>query len=176
MTTALPVMTKSYPLPDFEEVAEWLAYCPETGKITWRKHRWYNAKTGDVAGAICPATGYRRIRFGKNRKLQAHRIAWLLHFGVDPFPLEIDHVDGDRQNNRIKNLRVATRQQNQFNRKPNSRSQSGTKGVYPSGKKWKAAIRVDGRLELIGTFETKEQASAAWQEIARATRGEFFRG
>jgi hypothetical protein len=173
LTTAFPVMTKSYPLPPLAEAAEWLAYCPETGKVTWRKDRWYNAKAGSEAGAICPLTGYRRIRFGANRKLQAHRIAWLLHFGVDPFPLEIDHIDGDRQNNRIQNLRVATRQQNQFNRGPNNGSRSGMKGVYPSGKKWRAAIRADGHLQWIGTFETAEEAFIHCLLITLSVRAPF---
>jgi hypothetical protein len=168
-------MTKSYPLPCREEVAEWLLYCPATGLLTWRKDRNYNAKAGSQAGAVCPATGYRRIRLGKKRKLQAHRIAWLLHYGVDPFPLEIDHIDGNRLNNRIDNLRLVTKQQNQFNRKTNKNNSSGYRGVYLIGGKWQAAIRINGHLQRIGTFETAQLASAAWQNVARVARGEFFR-
>jgi hypothetical protein len=167
-------MTQSYPLPSFEEVSEWLFYCPITGDLIWQKDKTYNAKAGQVAGAICPTTGYRRIRFGEGRKLQGHRVAWLMHYGVDPYPFEIDHIDGNRHNNKIGNLRLATKQQNQFNRKFNRNNSSGYRGVYPAGKKWMAAIRLNGHLHHLGRFNSAELASSAWQKAASTAHGEFL--
>jgi hypothetical protein len=174
-TTALPVMTKSYPLPTYEEVAEWLCYCPVTGDLRWNKDRWYNAKAGDIAGTICPTTGYRRVRLGGKRKVQAHRLAWLLHYGVDPYPLEIDHIDGDRSNNAIGNLRAVTRSQNQFNRQLNQNNTSGFKGVYCVKGRWLALVTHEGQRQTIGRFDTAEEAAAAWRAAASAQRGLFYR-
>ena len=174
-TTALPVMTRSYALPPYEELAEWLLYCPETGRLTWRKDRWYNALAGTEAGSICPTTGYRRIRLGQKKKLQAHRVAWLLYYKVDPHPFEVDHIDTNRANNRIANLRLVTKQQNQFNRGENQNNTSGFKGVYRHGNKWRAGARVGGRLRWLGIFETPEQASIAWMQAVQCERGEHFR-
>ena len=152
-------------LPPYEVVDEWLTYNPDTGKITWKKDRWYNAKAGEEAGAICTTTGYRSIRLGGKRKVQAHRVAWLLLHKEDPYPLEVDHIDGDRTNNKAANLRLVTRKQNQQNRtKQNKNNTTGYTGVYPRGKKWKAAIQFNGKLSYLGLFDTKEQASAAWQQ------------
>ena len=166
-------MTKAHELPPLEKVAEWLSYCPQTGQITWRSDRWYNAKKGTEAGCICPATGYRRIRLGGKRKHQAHRIAWLLHYGIDPCPLEIDHIDGNRLNNKLENLRLATRQQNQFNRPKNKNNSSGYKGVYKHKDKWRAGIRINGRICWLGVFATPELAAQAWRDAAIAARGEY---
>jgi hypothetical protein len=166
-------MTKSHALPSRDEVAEWLLYCPLTGQITWRKDRWYNAKEGSEAGCICSITGYRRIRLGCKRKHQAHRIAWLLHYGVDPHPLEIDHIDGNRQNNKIANLRTVTRQQNQFNRRKNKNNTSGYKGVYRYKDRWRAGLRINNRIHWLGIFSTPELAAQAWKDAAERTRGEY---
>ncbi len=168
-------MTKPHELPSFEIVAEWLSYCPQTGRIAWRKNRWYNAKEGSEAGSICSATGYRRIRLGGKRKHQAHRIAWLLHYGSDPYPLEIDHIDGNRTNNKLANLRLVTRQQNQFNRPKNKNNSSGYKGVYRYKDNWRAGIRMNGRIHWIGVFSTPGLAAEAWNEAAIRLRGEYNR-
>lgn len=156
-------MTKSTQLPNLETVKEWLAYDPTTGKLTWIRDRWYNAKHGDEAGSICTTTGYRRIRLGESKKLQAHRIAWLLHFGKDPYPHEIDHINGDRLDNRIANLRLVDKSQNQLNRtKLNKNNSTGYRGVYAYKNKWVAKIQIAGALTCLGTYENKEDAISAY--------------
>lgn len=161
---------QSRQLPPIDVLEEWLSYCPESGRITWKKNRWYNANAGDEAGCICSTTGYRRIRFGEGRKLQAHRVAWILHYKQDPLCFAIDHIDGNRANNRISNLRLADRRLNGANRKnPNASKKEGALGVYPYLYGWKAGLRVDGRLIWLGTYKSEADAVNAW-ELAAAQR------
>ena len=158
-------MTKSTQLPDLESVKEWFMYDSITGKITWTKDRWYNAKGGDEAGSICTTTGYRRIRLGKSKKLQAHRLAWFLHFGKDPYPYEIDHINGNRLDNRIANLRLVDKSQNQLNRpKLNKNNSTGYRGVYAYKNKWVAKIQIGGGFTCLGTYENKEDAASAYEK------------
>jgi hypothetical protein len=164
-------MTKSTQLPSIELLCEWLDYDSSNGLITWAKDRWYNARKGEPAGSICSTTGYRRIRLGNSRKLQAHRIAWMLHTGSDPFPYEIDHINGNRQDNRIQNLRLVDKKQNQLNRtKLNSNNTTGFTGVYSYYGKWKAGLSVDGKFVCIGVFDTKDAAALAWSNANERRR------
>jgi hypothetical protein len=89
--------------------------------------------------------------------------------------LHVDHRDLDTLNNRRYNLRVATRQQNGFNRKLLSTNTSGFKGISRNGKNWMAQIRVDGKLKYLGTFPTPELANNAYREEAIKVAGEFAR-
>jgi hypothetical protein len=158
-------MTKSAPLPNLEILREWLAYDPLIGQVVWVKDRWYNARKGQVAGAICPTTGYRRIRLGNKKKLQAHRVVWTLCTGADPFPLEVDHINGNRQDNKIENLRLVDKRQNQLNRsKINKNNTTGHAGVYAYRGKWKAGLAIDGKFVSVGVFDSKEEASEAWHK------------
>lgn len=94
----------------------------------------------------------------------AHRIAWIIMNGQIPDGLEIDHINGVTDDNRIANLRCVTRKVNMQNlRKPNRNSVSGLLGAFPSkGGKWVAAICVNGKQRRIGTFATKEDAHQAY--------------
>jgi hypothetical protein len=161
-------MLKVNHLPPAEILSEWLSYDAETGEIRWKQDRWYNAKAGSIAGSICTTTGYRRIRLGKKSKFQAHRIAWALTYGYDPHPLEIDHIDGNRLNNRLDNLRTATKSQNQRNRrKLNKNNTTGNTGIYSHGDRYRAGIYADGKLNWIGVFNTKEEAVVARDKAAK---------
>jgi hypothetical protein len=88
-----------------------LKYNPDTGVITWATtSRHVNA--GDVAGYVCPR-GYRYISVG-GKKQSAHRLAWFLSYGVWPED-QVDHINGDKTDNRLVNLRSATKAQNNRN-------------------------------------------------------------
>ena len=161
-------MLKVNHLPPVEILSEWLSYDAETGEIRWKQDRWYNAKAGSIAGTICTTTGYRRIRLGSGKKLQAHRIAWALTYGYDPHPLEIDHIDGDRQNNRLSNLRTVTRSENQLNRRgANKNSTSGIPGVYCYNGRFRVGICHKGKVNWVGIFDTKEEAVVARDKAAK---------
>jgi hypothetical protein len=109
------------------------------------------------------------------RRYVAHRIIWKLVHGVEPKHL-IDHVDGDPFNNKLNNLREATYTENNRNCVPYGRSKA--KGVYQCRKgstRWSARIRTPSGRTTLGTFDTIEEASAAYAAAALSLHGEFYR-
>lgn len=97
----------------------------------------------------------------------AHRLAWLVSFGVWP-KSQIDHISGAKGDNRISNLREATNAENaQAILKPRSNSRSGLRGVTKSNCKFRARICVNGSVVEIGRFDTIEQAGAAYLEAKK---------
>lgn len=142
-------------------------YDPETGVFTRLVTRpGKGARVGDVAGTLKPS-GYLTIWIcGANH--MAHRLAWLYVHGKWP-DHEIDHIDGNRANNAIANLRDVTRSVNHENlRRARSDNAHGFLGVSPfKGKWWKARITVNGKWQHLGTFRTPEEAHAAYLEAKR---------
>ncbi len=148
-----------------------LKYDPETGAFTWlvkRKSRAGYVLPGSVAGSVHKRTGYREI--GIEGKLYlAHRLAWLYVHGEWPDNL-IDHKDGERDNNKLSNLRQADRSINGQNmRGPRKDGTSGYLGVTWSKqrKKWAAQISVDGKHCHLGLHESPEIASNAYLSAKR---------
>lgn len=145
-----------------ERVRQLLDYNPETGVFTWMVDRRGTARAGGIAGS--PTTGRYTVIGIDGVLFRAHRLAWLLSYGYMPDQF-IDHINGEPSDNRISNLREATPGQNQQNMKSaKSNSRSGVLGVgwHPTDEKWRARIRVDGKLIFIGNFDTKEAAEAAY--------------
>jgi hypothetical protein len=154
-----------------ERLRALLDYDAETGTFTWRDGRWFGL-AGKVAG-VKTVAGY--IKVGVDgRVYSAHRLAWLHVTGAWPAH-QLDHIDGERGNNRLANLREATRTQNSWNKKRAKHSTTGFKGVWRSGAKWAATIRKNGRPVYLGTFETAEEAHAAYVTAAQEHFGEFAR-
>lgn len=89
----------------------------------------------------------------------------------------IDHINGDRKDNRVHNLRLVTKQQNLQNRAVSSANKSGYKGVFANRnrKRWCARITIDGKGMSLGTFDTKEQAALAYNAAASKHFGEYAR-
>lgn len=100
-----------------------------------------------------------------------HRLIWLIHYGKLPFD-QIDHINGNRTDNRIQNLREATNQENSFN-KPTSGT-SGFKGVYRQNNRWRAKIMLDGKSIHLGYFDSAEEAAEAYNKKAKEIHGEFY--
>lgn len=124
-----------------------------------------NMKTGDEAG-YTDAYGYRRVYIsGKNYAV--HRLVWELVHGVSPTK-PLDHIDGNKQNNRISNLREVTPMENSQNR-VNARkdSSSGVLGVGFHQGKWRARIRVNKKRIELGSFDSLEDAAAAYQNAKK---------
>lgn len=94
-----------------------------------------------------------------------HRLVWLYHHGEWPKD-QIDHIDGNKLNNRLNNLREVSNQENQFNRKSVKDSSSKYKGVswYPKYNKWLASYRLDKKKYFIGYYETEIEAAKAYDE------------
>lgn len=167
-------MTKS-PLKDvaIERVRELLAYDPETGVLRWRTSRGKKVKAGDVAG--CESGGYRKIKID-GRMYLAHRLAWVIVRGEWP-EKGIDHQDLDGLNNRWKNLRPASPQQQCANHPVRKDSRTGIKGVRKIGPNhgWHARITTNGKSVHLGTFPTAQAASLAYRRAADELFGEFAR-
>jgi hypothetical protein len=155
-------MTKANPLPPVELLRSLFDYNPETGEITWRVYRGRCAKVGDIAGGVNP-TGYRLIciRNGGTVNYMAHRIAWALHYGEDPYPHELDHKDLDKLNNRANNLRKATRSQNLENRA--AYSNTGEKYIHKQGKGYRVVVK----KKYVGRCKTLEEAVRLRDEYIR---------
>jgi hypothetical protein len=136
-----------------------LSYEPDTGVIRWIAKG--KGKIKKKAAGTLLHSGYLGICIGPKR-WQAHRIAWALHYGNWPKE-QIDHINGDKTDNRACNLREATNSQNGKNLGLSKANASGCKGVsfekYTG--RWKASIRVDGKSISIGRFSDIQDAIAA---------------
>ena len=122
------------------------------------------------------AMGVKRYeRVSVDGKIQAlHRMIYLWNHGH--LPKTLDHIDGDRMNNRIENLREATSSQNNQNRK--ATSSSGVKGVvwHKQSKKWIASICVNRKSVHLGSFLSIEDAALVANKARQSAHGEFYRG
>lgn len=126
-------------------------------------------RQGDVAGSIDLSTGYRIVKIGGVR-YKAHRLVWVYVHGVLP-PHVIDHINGDRTDNRIENLRGVTQAVNMQNQiKPTAANKTGSLGVYWSERLagFMAAVSVSGKKRRRGPYRTVERAAQAYLELKRA--------
>lgn len=148
---------------DSTRLRELLNYDPDTGEFTWRQTV-ANRLCGTRAGAN--NHGYRQIRI--ERKLyQAHRLAWCYVYGVWP-PYMVDHINGIKGDNRIANLRLATNQENQQNRRtPQGSNPYIGVSWNKAAKRWEAQIRLQGKPTYLGRFSTPEEAHAAYLKAKR---------
>jgi hypothetical protein len=155
-----------------ERVRELLSYDPSSGEFAWKVSRG-TARAGRIAGAL-DSHGYRQISIDSRLRL-AHRLAWLYVHGVWP-EREIDHINGGYDDNRLCNLRLATRNQNQANRPVRRDNLSRLKAVheYRPGH-WRARITVNGKRRHIGVFATPDDAHRAYAETAAKDFGTFAR-
>lgn len=143
-------------LPPQSELNKLFKYNPETGNLYRKISVSYNTRIGDKVG--CPNNkGYSLVRiYGALYKV--HRIIWKMCHGVDPE--QIDHIDGNTSNNRIKNLRSVTQKKNNKNKKRCKDNASGHIGVswYDQTNKWCAQIGVDKKRIHLGYFSNKDEA------------------
>jgi hypothetical protein len=150
-----------------------LSYAPETGEFVWIRPRANWMKPGSVAG-FTEKKGYRSIiLYGKTYKL--HRIVWLYVYNKWP-PSDIDHINGIKADNRLCNLREATRSQNIRHSGVYKNNISGHKGVYYHARldKWEAHIHYNKKLRYLGVYPTKEEAIAVYTAFAAAICKEFL--
>lgn len=138
-----------------ERLKQLLDYDAETGKMHWKT----GARAGAEAGGI-GALGYRVIRV-LDKVFKAHRLAWLYVYGVWPGPV-IDHIDRDKLNNRISNLRDTTVSENTLNGGMSPRNSSGWSNVsFENGPQLFAVnFRFRGEKHHIGRFKTIDEARA----------------
>lgn len=174
-------------LPSQEVLRELLSYDAETGKLQWRHRsdKWFTPTDGRTAAHA--ASNWNAIWAGKHAlesvhiagyrcgtllsgRVLAHRVIWALVHGAAP--QEIDHLNGDRADNRLVNLRPVTHASNMKNTKRRSDNTSGVVGVFWKRleRKWAASIGVDGREFHLGVFPTIEEATAV-RRAAEAAHG-----
>ena len=156
--------------PSREKLQEVFHY--RNNELYWKssgKGRRVNFPAGTVN-----ARGYRYIMISGKSYL-AHRLVWAYH-GKIPVPL-LDHANGNKSDNRIENLRVATYSQNCMNRQQRSDNTSGVKGVGWDFEKdrWRVRIAVGGKTYEGGRFVCKERAKAAAEALRRRLHGDYAR-
>lgn len=151
-----------------ERLREMLDYNPETGRLTWRERD--RNLTGVEAGGIDPGHGYRRIKVGPKYEL-GHRVAIALTTGKWPSD-EVDHINGDRSDNRLCNLRCVPRGGNMLNKSRYRNNKSGIIGVHwhRQHRKWCATIQRGGRSHQVGLFRCIGAAAVA-RHLAEVEHG-----
>lgn len=153
-----------------------VSYDPLTGVLTWKTRpiesfatigagkAWNARYAGKTIGYTHKVTGYLHTRINC-KPYQAHRLAWLYVNGSWPVA-EVDHVSHDRADNRIINLREATRTQNSRNMSRSKTNKSGFTGVswYKRDSKWRAQVKVNGKTKNLGHFLDIKDAVAAREQ------------
>jgi hypothetical protein len=129
------------------------------------------ALAGTVSGTPSKAGYLRTTVLG--RSFYNHRIIWFMHHGS--WPLSIDHINGDKRDNRIENLREATGSQNQHNKGLNRNNKTGVKGVTwrVDRNRYRARIKVFGKDRFLGDFLSLDEARRVVEDARRALHGEY---
>ena len=174
--------------PTAEEARALFSYDKLTGRLTWRVDRISKlkrgaviggnaiakARAGEVAGGIRP-DGRRTVVIDGKLYLDS-RVAWLIEYGEWPSK-QVDHINGNPNDNRLSNLRLASASENGRNRGQQANNKSGFKGVSWAARerKWNARIMAQGQYRSLGYFDTAEQAAEAYAKAAAQYHGKFAR-
>lgn len=162
-------------------------YNPVTGLFMWKSrditgfHNEQSFKAWHTKFAHKPAftninpKGYNQAKIWGNRYL-AHRVAWVMHYGKQP-KFWLDHINGNRSDNRIENLREVNATENGLNRPENKNNRTGLKGVTLDSvtNRYSARIRLGDNKYYLGMFATAELAHAAYVEKMNEIHGDFGR-
>ena len=156
----------------WDRLDELLDVYPESGHFVWKVWRGGTAHAGTLAGTTSK-TDYLLIKIDRRFYL-AHRLMWL--FVHKEWPInDIDHVNLDKADNRISNLRAATRSQNVSNGNVRRDSETQRRGVQKIGNRFMARITKEGVREYLGCYGTAEEAHAQYAIAAKRLHGEFAR-
>lgn len=142
------------------------AFLYKDGELFNKTNRSRKAKKGERSGFI-DTNGYTYIGF-RGTMIKAHRIIWEMHYGGIPKGCEIDHINGDRNDNRLENLRMVTRSENAKNKALNKNNKSGVSGVFFSKKLSSWVVKCSG--EYIGCYKSFPQACES-RIVAEVSRG-----
>ena len=157
------------PLPSVDVIADRFIYDSATG--VWRYRKTIGGyRAGSVAGRMAKH-GYRELTMA-GKRYSEHRLAWKFVYGSDPCAA-IDHINGNRTDNRIANLRLATRSQNAVNSRAPSKAKSGLRGVYKMYNKYGSYVCFNYKKLWLGLFDTPEEAHAAYCMKRRELFGDY---
>jgi hypothetical protein len=158
---------------NIDKLREYILYEPLTGVMYWKKVLSNRTKPGNLCGANVDSKGYGRVCF-EAKQYRAHRIAWALYYG-EQAPEQIDHVNGNRLDNRIANLRAATNAENCRNAKKGKNNRSGFVGVtfHKAARKWAAGIMYNRKHIYLGLYEDIQDAVNARKQAEVVYFGEF---
>ena len=145
-------------LPSQQDLLAVLAYDPTTGALKWRNPNGLH-RADAVAGNI-NSLGYRVVSV-LGVQYRAHRVCWKMHHGTDPVGM-LDHINGDKLDNRIENLREADHALNARNRSIGRNNRSGYAGVDAHMGRYRAVITVNNRAMHLGLFDTPQAAFIAY--------------
>ena len=146
---------------------EVLEYDAKNGKLYWKKRLSQRTQIGQEAGFL--HFGYIKIGINYTHYL-AHRLIWIMQYGENPI-LDIDHINGNRADNRLCNLRIVTRRQNTANKAchrkgklvgANFRAPQGKGKIKRPCKVWFSNIQIQGKRYHLGRFETEQEAHVAY--------------
>lgn len=166
------VLMDILPLPSLEILRKKFSYCAETGILSHnekpapriirsrniaRVEHWNKNIAGTAVGNCNGGDGRMRVRIGR-RNFYAHRIVWLMHYGVEPDGV-IDHINGNGADNRIINLRSVSSSTNSRNKIRKQRM--FPKGVRQSGERYYAFAKLDGKFHSLGGYATIQDAADA---------------
>lgn len=172
-------------LPDQQYLLECFNYDPDTGILTWKARPEHHFKSigkmlsihklwaGKPVGYV-GTKGHSYVHI-LSASYAAHRIIWKMWYGIDP-PQYVDHINGDKTDNRIANLREATNNQNQMNQRRTTRiSNIGVTGVsyHKRDKSYRAYMRINGENKHLGNYKNLQDAIKARQEAELVHQGEF---
>jgi hypothetical protein len=145
------------------------------GQLYWKLQKAKRTKIGSIAGAInsdVHGQNYRIVEID-SKSYKIHRLIFMYHYGY--LPSRIDHIDGNRLNNCIENLREATASENAFNSKFRKSNTSGYKNVFKDKNKWRVQLCIDGKNLSFGSFEDLELAGLVAEEARNKYCGQFVR-
>jgi len=162
-------MSEKYCTDFLADIKKEISYNQETGVFSWNVTR-DRVVAGMRAGTVDPK-GYRRIRY-KRQQYFEHLLAFFYVHGKFPAQ-QIDHINGDRADNRISNIREVSCSENAQNRWANKRNKTGLMGVNFNFGKYRAFIRINNQTTCLGNFETAHDAHEAYK-IAKAQHHKFF--
>lgn len=143
------------------------------GYLYWKNSKGSRVRPDRRAGTVND-TGYLRVDlFGKH--FRVHRLIYLMFHGR--LPKILDHINGNKLDNRIENLRPATAAQNKFNSVKPKTNKSGIKNVFWNKqlKKWTVSMSVKNKAKYFGSYETIEEAAQVAQQKRNELHKEFAR-
>lgn len=157
----------------YKRLREALTYDKDTGIFKWRISTGPRMKPGEIAGQTPNTKGYRQIKLDAV-KYKAHRLAWFYVYKRWPAD-QIDHINEDKSDNRICNLREAAQWQNRANTGACKVNTSGFKCVSFRHGKWTARISKDGKRINLGCYKTPEKAHKVYVAASKKLHKEFSR-